>query len=380
MIWLRSWLSGALLGLVVVLILVAGTVGASPTGISTTQSDNETQFIVTQGDECYQVSAIGGAWENVSAFYGYRDNSSRRTADYQDNNVSNLLLFHGTEGYSLVFIHNRDSGPSDQSWGGTATMEITGLPPAGEWVIMDDDYTGSDDQFTERGTRAKISWKWVEGRTDGGVYRGLNTTNDLDIVVTPRFNEDAEAWGEWPWSGDEANRTDSWRLYTDRETTVQLDMDEQVRIMTGTCAGTEPEGALTVTPDNVSVDEPVTLDARGLTDETGVFEYRWDFDGDGRTDRMSNSSSVTHTYETVGQYEASVEARDGDPGIERANIDITVSENRDDTATESGEREDGGNGGAGGSNAGGTSSSDGPGFGFLTGFIALLVVLLLGRR
>jgi len=61
-----------------------------------------------------------------------------------------------------------------------------------------------------------------------------------------------------------------------------------------------PDAALEA-PSNATAGEEVVLDASGSTDDNGITEYRWDFDGDGNVDTNATSSAtVTHVYDDAG--------------------------------------------------------------------------------
>jgi len=376
----------SVLGVVVVsVIAVTGPVAGASTATGTpgddAPDDEQVEFAVIQGDECYQVTPVGYAWENVSSFYDYTSRNSEGTAEFQANQVSNLLIFHGTEGYSLVILHDQFEDFGESSHGGTATMELVGLPESGEWVVEDDNYEDQDDTFLHRDTRSKITWYWIGGRTDGGAFRGLNTET-LDLTITPRFNERSEGWGDWDWSGDEQNRTEAWRLFTDRETTAELNMTQDVTIRKGTCGSDRDVPSLVASSTNVSVNEPVVLDARGVTDGTVASQYQWDLDGDGRPDRSSNASTITHEYDSPGEYEASVKVRDGDNSTATGSLNVTVVGESDADTGDSGADEPGAGGGDADTARPPTpSSANGPGFGPLAGVLALVLsVAFLVRR
>ena len=376
----------SVLGVVAVsVIAVTGPVAGAATANGTTGVDTpdseEVEFAVIQGDECYQVTPVGNAWENVSAFYEYTSRNSEGTAEFQANQVSNLLIFHGTEGYSLVILHDQFEDFGESSHGGTATLELVGLPESGEWVIEDDNYEDRDDTFLHRDTRSKITWYWIGGRNDGGVFRGLDTET-LDLTITPRFNERAEGWGDWDWSGDEENRTTAWRLFTDRGTTEELDMNEDVTIRKGTCGSGPDTPALVASSTNVSVNEPVVLDARGVTDGPIASQYQWDLDGDGRPDRSSNASTITHEYDSPGEYEASVKVTDGDNSTATGRLNVTVVGGSDaDTGDSDADEPGAGGGDADTDRTTTTSSANGPGFGLIAGVLALVLsVAFLVRR
>ncbi|WP_137284498.1 PKD domain-containing protein [Halorussus salinisoli] len=68
----------------------------------------------------------------------------------------------------------------------------------------------------------------------------------------------------------------------------------------------DPEAVLDANATNVTVNERVEFDATGASDdETGIAEYRWDFD-DGTTEETTDDSTVVHEYAENGTYDATV--------------------------------------------------------------------------
>ncbi|WP_135824581.1 PKD domain-containing protein [Halorussus ruber] len=83
----------------------------------------------------------------------------------------------------------------------------------------------------------------------------------------------------------------------------------------------------------VTVNESVTFDATDSFDsETGIAEYRWDFDGDGSFERNTSAESpataspatVSHAYADSGRYNATVEVTDAAGNLARAERRIVV--------------------------------------------------------
>ncbi|PSQ48860.1 cell surface glycoprotein related protein, partial [Halobacteriales archaeon SW_6_65_15] len=162
-----------------VLLATAGIAPASFGADATPPGDGEATFHLAQGGECYEVAAYGDGNTSVADFYDYRSPdtepsaysySSHGTDHLQDNQVSNLLVYHGSEGYSLVMLHDERG---DAPYGSTVTFEISGLPADREWAVEDDAYEGRDDEFYHEATSSTIHWKWARNRTDGAAVRGL---------------------------------------------------------------------------------------------------------------------------------------------------------------------------------------------------------------
>ncbi|MFD1585670.1 PKD domain-containing protein [Halorientalis brevis] len=316
------------------LVAMAGPVSASSsataqaTALQHDGNGSHETFAVRQGDQCYEVTPLGDGTETVDDYFNYQgretDYSSINTTAVQENQESSLFIYHGTnDRYSLGLVHD-EHGVAP--YGSTITMNFSGLPSGGDWVVQDDYYgENTDDDWNTGGTTAHVDWKWKRDRTDGGAFRGLTTTDDLQLTIDPEFNEEANHWGDWNWSGGQ-NRTEAWRLYTADGENRTLQMDQDVTITRGPCGGTAPTASLSASPSNPAVNESVSFDASGSSDDASITEYAWDFDGDGSTDRTTQDSNVEYTYGAAGEYTAEVTVTDADGNTDTATASVSVTE------------------------------------------------------
>jgi len=165
---------------------------------------NGTDYAVAQGTTCEVVTPVENSTQTVSSFYDYRNPypeitgnprsgaySSFGTVPYQSSQESSLFFYTGSNGTSLVLVHDR---LGDEAGGSTATFRFEGLPADGEWAIQDDEYPNRDDDWIVDDTSAVVDWKWGPNRTDGGAYRGVSDLSE-PMVIEPGFNEDAAHWG-----------------------------------------------------------------------------------------------------------------------------------------------------------------------------------------
>ena len=351
-----SWIRGHSLGVLLVIGLVTATGGASAftaqngayaSDVNSTvvaPADAKT-FTVQQGERCTEVSAIGDGSESVEDFYDYRlpeDRASEAnggsdpgsgpyyasagTESLQQDGESLLFLYNGQDGMSLVIVHDSlDSGPSG---GGAATLEIDGLPDDGTWVVKDDYYLDPDtgeiaatnyDNWRVDESSDVIDWTWDDGRTDGGVFRGLD--GESTVTIDPAFNEKAALYGEH-YNGS----IHSWRLLNGSgRANMSLNMDQELTIQQGRCDGMSPSAALSAQPTNATVDEPVTLDGSDSSAETGIAEFRWDFDADGIIDRITTDATTTYAYSTAGSYKPSVTVLETDGNTDTASTTVNVT-------------------------------------------------------
>jgi hypothetical protein len=235
-----SWLAGVVLAVVVVVVALA-------IGPGTTTAQENATFIVQQGDTCTEVTPLGDGSQSVEAFYNYEvlndtaNYSSLGTTGIQEDQTSQLFVYRGSEGLSLVFLHDEINEP----YGFVATADISGLPADGEWAVEDDDYTNRDDTFNYTETGAHIEWNSNGGRTDGAAFRGLRSSNYRTITADITFNDAVERYPFEEWSGSPSdNEIERWIVRSGDGSTTELGINTPVKISPGTCSG----GVSTFTP------------------------------------------------------------------------------------------------------------------------------------
>jgi subtilisin family serine protease len=87
---------------------------------------------------------------------------------------------------------------------------------------------------------------------------------------------------------------------------------------------TPPTAALTASPTTVAPGETVTLDATASTDNVGITEYHWDFDGDGSVDQTTTDATTSTTYTTDDEYQPSVTVVDAAGNSATTTTQLTV--------------------------------------------------------
>jgi PGF-pre-PGF domain-containing protein len=277
---------------------------------------------VEQGDACYEVTPLGDGTESVEQYYDYRvhgeEYSSHGTTDIQESQTSQLYVYNGSDGLSVVFLHDR---LGDESGGGTVSMDLSGLPSDGSWAVEDDDYSGQNDSFDHGGTTSEIDWVWRDNRTDGAAFRGL-TSDEFDAVtVDARFGENADR--NWEYAGDGPT---TWQVRSGDGSTQELAMDQSVTVQRGTCDSTAPSAAINATPSAAESGETVTLDASNSSDDGSIEEYRWDFNGNGSVDATTTEPTTTHAYASEGSYDATVTVVDAGLNEDTAQTTVTVDD------------------------------------------------------
>jgi PGF-CTERM protein len=203
-------------------------------------AQEDTTFIVEQGGQCIQITPLGDGTQTAEDYYNYEilndtaNYSSLGTTEIQENQVSQLFVYRGSDGLSLVFLHDA----IDEPYGFAATADLSGLPSDGEWVVEDDNYTGSDDVFEYTETGAHLEWGSNGERTDGAVFSGLESPNYSTITVDIQFNEESNKYPYPEWDGAPAqNEIDRWVVRSGTGETTELDMSEPIQLSPGTCSG-----------------------------------------------------------------------------------------------------------------------------------------------
>jgi PGF-CTERM protein len=334
-------LSVVLTALLVMSSLSAAGAGLASASTSGNAAGNATTFHVTQAGQCYEVAAMGDGSQSVEDFYDYRKPnntdppeytySSHGTKHLQDNQVSNVFVYHGTDGYSVVMLHDKlDEDGNEGKYGSTITFNFSNMDGV-SWKVRDDNYTidgeEQDDNWDIEGADHSVDWMWADNRTDGGAFSGFGNS---EVTITPYFNESAPKWGKTPHTGNEQPMNE-WRLLREGDTNVSLDMSQKLSVAKGSCPDTtNPEADLTANPSTVGNDEEVTLDASGSSDDGSIDRYEWDFDGDGTVDRTTTKKdTVNHTYESPDDYTASVEVFDEAGNSDVATAKVTVTDQSD---------------------------------------------------
>jgi PGF-CTERM protein len=309
----------------VALLVVASAVPLSPAGDTAAAAENT--FVVEQGNRCFEVSPLSGS-QTAASFYDYRniendDGEERYTySSYMPRHLtredtSRLFLYDGSDGVSLMIVHNTLGG--DRGDGSAATFRFSGLPGGGNWVVMDDDYADRDDRFS----RNRIDWSWYGDRTDGAVFRGLDR-GGTEITISPAFDERAALYDS---PVDRNGNVRAWQFLTGSvsdPSAVGLDMTRPVTIRTGYCGPDETPPDAALSGENGVAGFPVSFDASGSADNRGITEYRWDLDGDGEAERTTDSPTLAHQYAAPGTYNVTVTVVDEGGNADRARVPVSV--------------------------------------------------------
>ncbi|QLG64315.1 PKD domain-containing protein [Halorarum salinum] len=292
-------------------------------------ADTPSTVAVAQGSNCYTVTPVVDESQTVEEFYDYRnpetdpsgDYSSYGTDEYQEPRSSSMFFYTGSEGTSLVVVHGQRG---DQGNGSTVSWDVSGLPSDWDLAVQDDEYENDtqDDNFDTGDTTADIDWMYNNLRNDGAAFRGLESEEFDTITIEPRYNEEADAWGDWFYSGSDQYHVESWTLMEEGgETVGELALDQEVTITAGPCPGDELTADIDA-PGTPAAGEEVTFDASGSTPEDRIVEYRWDL-GDGTN---ATGESVDHAYDEPGNYTVSLTVEDAAGETNSTSTEVTVTE------------------------------------------------------
>lgn len=319
-------------GGVVVILIALVALGAAPAAAG------PSTYSVSQGDDCFELAAVGDGTETVEAFYDYRSNettpksyyySSYGTAAYQETQQSNLFIYDGASGRSLVFLHDEFG---DSPGGGSVSMELSGLPADGEWAVQDDRYgnESQDDRWNVTETTTSVEWVWSDDRNDGGAYR-LNNES-FTIQIDSAFNENTARWESWRGSGSENDKITSWIATSGNGTEHELERGVALTIEPGPCETIAPANATVSADGNSSVGSTVTFDASASTGHESIQEYQWDIGTDGTVEAVTTEPTLEHKFDSPGTHSMSVTVVDSIDQTESATIQVQIDDNDSPTA------------------------------------------------
>jgi hypothetical protein len=212
---------------------------------SAVQAEENATFAVRQGDACAEITPLGDGTRSVEAFYDYRGppiSSSLGTRALQIDGVSQLFVYDGSEGTSLVLFHDRyETTPATET--ATVVFELSNLSAGGEWLRTGDTHEGSQDSFSSSGGAARVEWVWTTNRTDGALFRGLG---EGAIRVEPDF-------------GGAEGTIRAWGVRTgEDDRLIGLDRTEPITIERGLCGragrGQGPTSTVTATETAITTD------------------------------------------------------------------------------------------------------------------------------
>ena len=263
---------------------VTGTDGGSSAidGHESNGADEIQGHSIVQGDQCIPIEPLGDGDRTVEELYDYRHPetdpsaytySSHGTTHLQEDDTSILFLYEGSDGLSLVLVHDQFEGDTE---GGALTMQIDDLPESGEWVVEDDNYgdeldTRQLEEWDHGETSSRITWVWSDGRTDGGAFNG-GLEDGFAIQIDPAFNDDAD------FRVYDGELTD-WQALSGTEDDPDrrsLDVSEPIEVRSDACAEIADVDVDDVATAGERVEAVATLVNDGEYDETVTVPFAVD--------------------------------------------------------------------------------------------------------
>jgi exonuclease VII small subunit len=110
----------------------------------------ESSFVLEQDGTEIPITPLSYDGQTIEEFYGFKDhghNHSNTKTGLAQKDTSQLFLWDGPQGLSLVAIHDSPHNGTN----GEVTFEFSGLPDSGSWVVRDDD-TGKTPTTVTRGS------------------------------------------------------------------------------------------------------------------------------------------------------------------------------------------------------------------------------------
>lgn len=272
-------------------------------GLSTTaagQSNGDRQIVIKQDGKCISLKPLSYEGLPVEQLYDYRTPdtnpssfkyASFGTRNLQRKNTSIMFLYDGPKGLSLVLVHGKLDGTGA---GGAVTFRLTGLPAKGKWAVKDDSYDGSTNRDTfdhsinrdfngEKSATSVVNWAYQEGRSDGGVYRGLG--EEFKFKIHPSFNKKA-ALSQPVDGGSYEGQVDKWEVLSgsvNNPSRTELKMNKPVTIQTGGCSGSKSSASSTTSSDpgddtgtTSSSPSSTTTTSAPSSGSKGFFQKIWD--------------------------------------------------------------------------------------------------------
>jgi PGF-CTERM protein len=186
-------------------------------------------------------------------------------------------------------------------------------------------------------------------------YENASGVNESTLTLW-QYDPSTDSWSEF----DDPNGADPAANAVTAEGILGGDMDNSdVVVAPVGDAHADVNASLVANPTEAEVDNTsVTLNA-SETSTDGDAEYRWDVDGNGTVDEVTDNATTTHTYTSTGEYTATVTVVDG--GTEdTATATVNVTDGDDgsdggdgsdsDDSSDGSDGDDGGDGSDGGDN------------------------------
>jgi outer membrane protein assembly factor BamB len=264
--------------------------------------------------------------------------------------VADGTVYVGSVDYNLYAV---DARSGDQEWGFETGDQVRSSPTVADGTV----YVGSEDgnlyavgtdhTKSSNGSRARLETLGHHVQSPTAQFSVTPAQPETGTtVVFDASNSSAETeitQYQWDFTGDgtiDATGQQPTHTYTTAGGyTVRLtvtDRDGLRSTVTQTIAVSQatqpPTATFRITPTDPTVGTTVRFDASGASDDSGISEYEWDFDGDGMIE--ATGEQVTYRYGEGGTYTVRLTVTDRDGLTATTTETLSVSQaNQPPTAT-----------------------------------------------
>lgn len=280
-------------GLVVLVLLVA-----TASGQETVQTSSF--FLARQGAFSTPITPLTQPGSAVD-FYRFANDQPNTGLEVANQALVFFYRDANTRDLSLVIILSKPGNPA----GGEATLRFDGLPPTARIALRDD----PSDTYEFTPPTATMTWRWLSERADGVVISGL--PDEFEIVITPTFTRGIDGWQV---------------LSGDPVTPERFQLPSPVEpLVLSAFRRAPPKADFTFSPSVVSVNVPVTFDARASQAADGkIVKYEWDFNSDGIFEISTDKPTVQWTFTQLGEVKVTLRVTDDKGAIGQVTKTITV--------------------------------------------------------
>lgn len=169
-----------------------------PMAASRVRAETSGPYVLEQGGKTFEIQPLTHDGLTIEEFYDHRDGSAHTATGLESVDASQLFLWNGPDGLSLVTLHGSGTG------GGEANFTFTGLPGESGTTVFTDDFEGGIGAWetaTWGGYNGDVTAD--DGRMRLRVYRCHNAqaTHDLGthsgtLRVSFDWEVNADQWWE----------------------------------------------------------------------------------------------------------------------------------------------------------------------------------------
>ncbi len=280
-----------------VLALIAVTGSGQETAL---EQQTPSFFLARQGAFSTPITPLTQAGSAVD-FYRFANDQPNTGLEVANQALVFLYRDANTRALSLIIILSKPGNVG----GGEATLRFDGLPSTAQITLRDD----ASDTYEFTPPAATMTWRWLAERADGVVINGL--PDEFEIVITPTFIRGIDGWQVL--SGDP--------ISPER---LQLPSPVEPLVLSA-FRRAPPKAEFTFSPSVVSVNVPVTFDARASQVADGkIVKYEWDFNADNIFEISTDRPTVQHTFTEIGEVKVTLRVTDDKGAIAQITKTITV--------------------------------------------------------